>query len=189
MKTFKALLFASVIFLCACGADGKLTATGTDRNMTRGGYSSLDAPIKIEIGNPDTKSDTIIRNGSSNVYRRSSIENPRTDTAAAVPDDTAAMSNSERAKKLSRAIAGIKGIDNATVVISGHTAIVGIEHIGHLDDMLLMKMKKEVDDLAKATDKGIRNVAVTATPELVKRVANMTSSETSEKSNLNDDGI
>jgi len=82
-------------------------------------------------------------------------------------------STSERAERVAQAVTALNGIDTASVVISGDTAIVGIQITGALDDARLIKLKGEVEKEALRTDGGLTHVAVTASAELVKRVTNM----------------
>ncbi len=90
--------------------------------------------------------------------------------------EAASETTANRADRIAQSVAKISGIGQASVVISGNTAIVGIEVSGILDDAKLIKLKGEAEKEVKRTDPSIEHVAVTAAAELVRRVTNMADS-------------
>jgi hypothetical protein len=59
------------------------------------------------------------------------------------------------------------------VVITGNTAIVGIETVRKTDDNQLAQYKRDIETLVKETDAGIDHVTVTAAEDLVERIDKM----------------
>lgn len=131
-----------------------------------------------------------INKGVSKTYKR---QNPESSLIPyETPPETAKefeadnISSSQRAKLISKAVTDLEGIEKASVIITGKTAIVGIETVGELDDAKLTAYKKEVEETVKLTDKYIKMVAVTAAGELVQRITGMADSVTEEEKGTED---
>lgn len=105
-----------------------------------------------------------ITEGASKTYRNKAV----TGNAA-----SESKTSTERARILSDMVTGMDGIEKASVIISGNAAIVGITTEGELTEQSLSKLKKEIEEKVRISDKGIRIVAVTAAPDLVERIFNL----------------
>lgn len=79
----------------------------------------------------------------------------------------------ERAEQIAETVAEEDEVEAATCVISGNTALVGIQ----LDDQdrgrLTDAVKQRIDQKVRQEDRRIRRVVVTADPDLVTRIENM----------------
>lgn len=80
---------------------------------------------------------------------------------------------SDRADKIAENVADLKEVNDATVIISGNTAIVGVDIKDQIEGALTTNLKKKVEKTVRNTDKSIRNVTVTADADLFKRIQNI----------------
>ena len=83
------------------------------------------------------------------------------------------VSETARAERIARNVAKIPEINKATVVISGSTALVGIDMKAHVQGAHETEVKKKVEKTVRETDKAVKNVSVTADPDLYKRIDNI----------------
>jgi len=81
-------------------------------------------------------------------------------------------SNKERAELVKTMILMIKGIDNATVVITGKTALIGIK-TNDTDVEEESRLKKLAEDMARKTDQDIKNVAISTDNDIYDRIKTM----------------
>jgi len=127
-----------------------------------------------------------VENGTSRVYPRAG--DYRTKDAAREFDEKEALSDS-RAQKIADAVTALSSIDKASVVVTGNTAIVGIELAVELNDENLIKAKEHVSEAVKKTDGAIDHVSVTASDELIKRINGMSDSATGRRGPDYDDRL
>lgn len=80
---------------------------------------------------------------------------------------------SDRADKIANKVSDLKEVNRATVVISGNTALVGVNIADNIEGNMTNNLKEKIKDTVKATDKNIRNVSVTANADLYKRIDNI----------------
>lgn len=78
--------------------------------------------------------------------------------------------NTRRAAKIASSVNKLAGIEKTTVVITGNTALVGIDLMDYVLESEVAPLKSQVEKSVRAADGEVRNVAVTATPELVERI-------------------
>jgi YhcN/YlaJ family sporulation lipoprotein len=83
------------------------------------------------------------------------------------------VSETARAERIARNVAKIPEVNKATVVISGSTALVGIDMKAHVQGAHETEVKKKVEKTVRETDKAVKNVSVTADPDLYKRIDNI----------------
>ncbi|WP_026485518.1 YhcN/YlaJ family sporulation lipoprotein [Caldanaerobius polysaccharolyticus] len=103
---------------------------------------------------------------------------PRTTPSRMVPTPTRTVptptrttnSQTARANRIAAAVAKLPDVNRATVVISGNTALVGIDMKGNVEKTKEAKVKKSVEKTVRSTDKAINNVSVTADPDLYNRI-------------------
>ncbi|KPU28395.1 hypothetical protein TR13x_03085 [Caloranaerobacter sp. TR13] len=77
---------------------------------------------------------------------------------------------STRAEKIADSIVDLPGVDDATVVITGNTALVGVDIEEDLEGKVVTDLKKQIVTRVKQIDKNIKNVTVTADPDLFERI-------------------
>lgn len=79
----------------------------------------------------------------------------------------------QRAEQIAETVAEEDEVDAATCVISGNTALVGIQLDDAHRDRLTDAVKQRIDQKVRQEDQRIRRVVVTADPDLVTRIENM----------------
>ena len=84
--------------------------------------------------------------------------------------DTAGKNTHAKAEKIAHAVSEIEGIDKVSVIITGNSAIVGIEVKDELTDSKLIELKKKAENKARSVETTLDHVAVTAGAELIKRI-------------------
>lgn len=97
----------------------------------------------------------------------------RSNRAAETAAYRSSSTTAERAEKLERHVTGIEGVDRASVVITGNTAIVGISLAGELEDFSdrrLMRLKARIESEIRQLEPSLAYVAVTASNEFVERI-------------------
>lgn len=109
-----------------------------------------------------------ISEGTNRTYNHRALANES--TYESVPNGKTV---SERAQTISEAVTNMDGIEKAAVIISGNAAIVGITTSDEFTDQQITKFKKDVEEKVKLTDKGVKIVAVTASADLVKRITEL----------------
>ncbi len=82
------------------------------------------------------------------------------------------MSNGERAELIKENIMVINGIDDASVVVTGHTALIGLD-ISFDNREEIDRIKKEAAKCARSSDRGITNTAVTNNSEILDMIRDM----------------
>lgn len=88
-----------------------------------------------------------------------------------IDNDADNMTN--RSKVISEKLTDIDGIKNATVIITGNTALIGVDIPADTQDDKIKELKNKVESTTKNTDKDIDNVAITADADIVTRIKNM----------------
>ncbi len=118
----------------------------------------------------NTRQDTENNNGP----RTTRWTTPRTPVTPSVPDVTPTRVNNSqymvRARRIADKVADLKEIDSATCIISGNTAIIGVQFGEQYKGKMTDEIKKKIDQVVKKTDARINRVAVTADPDLVSRI-------------------
>ena len=89
-----------------------------------------------------------------------------TPTPARRPD----MQADTQAAKLAKTAEKVDGVKSATVVITGSTAMVGLETDPDIEKEKTDKIKNKVAEQIKKTDNSIRNVSITTDPNLIARL-------------------
>lgn len=83
----------------------------------------------------------------------------------------------EKAEALIDAVTEIEGIEEASAVVYGSAAIIGISIEGELTDEKLIALKNLAEEKAKETDQGIKFVAVTAADDLIEQITEISDLE------------
>ncbi len=76
----------------------------------------------------------------------------------------------ERAEALADVAAEQKEIESATCIITGNTALIGVQFDKQYKGELTDRIKKAVEEKVKAKDDRIQRVIVTADPDMVSRI-------------------
>ncbi len=88
-------------------------------------------------------------------------------------DDAENGDLTDRAEKIANQVSKLKEVDDATVVITENTALVGIDMTSETKGELSADIKKQVEDAVEKADKEIDRVSVTADPDIFTRIENM----------------
>jgi len=151
---------------------------------------SCTAPRRPDTTTPQTTSDTrqtrFIPRTSPNMpnmpsvtpqtYNRRNTRNPITDNRYRRGNmGTSPMGGNwqDKAEKIADAAARQKEIESATCVITGNTALVGVQFDEQYKGELTDAIKKKVEERCMNADSTIRNVVVTADPDIVSRIEEM----------------
>lgn len=103
---------------------------------------------------------------------------PRTvQTPSTTPKTTAPSATSERAmcERIAREAAKVNGVREATVVVSGRTAYIGLNLDPGVKEDRTVTIKRVVANRAKAAEPSLVRVNVTSDPDLVARLKRISS--------------
>ena len=79
----------------------------------------------------------------------------------------------KRSKSISEKLSAIDGVSNANVVITGKTALVGVDMPSNTESDKTTQMKNMIETKVKEIDSDIDNVVVTSDVDLSKRIKNV----------------
>jgi len=78
----------------------------------------------------------------------------------------------QRANDIKERIMELEGLDGAAVVVEGHKALIGLRvKADWVRDSI--RLKNQVDELAKKTDKGIEDTAITTNDKITSMIERM----------------
>lgn len=80
---------------------------------------------------------------------------------------------SDRSDEIADKVSELKEVNRAAVVISGNTALVGVNITDNVEGNMTNNLKDRIEDVVRATDNNIRNVSVTANADLYSRIENI----------------
>ncbi len=75
-----------------------------------------------------------------------------------------------RTQKIYNKVTALSGINDSTVVITGNTALVGVDIGKNTQGNITDELKRKVESTVRNTDKNINNVVVTADTDLYQRI-------------------
>lgn len=138
-----------------------------------GQYAPTPMPVPRQTRFTPTRVVPVPSPGPITVPRR--VPSPSTtvpNTTVPSPGTTVAPQGNMqvRADKIAKDVAKLKEIQSATCVITGNTALVGVQFSKQYQGKLTDKIKKDVDKKVRALDTAITRVEVTADPDLVTRI-------------------
>ena len=131
-----------------------------------------DTRDNIDRTDTDLNNNPNDNNNIGEDVRRNATDNMRTNDTRDMTDNVD-RNLSDRAENIARKVANLNDVNSATVVISGDTAIVGIDMKNNLEGNITDDLKGKVRKIVKDTDDKIDNVSVTADPDLYQRLSNM----------------
>lgn len=175
------LILAVVFATIGCTAqpdnfDRTQTRIGIDNDTAR--YNRNNTGINNNKGNITDDSigreDTIERNRLRTNIVNNRLNNSNLNNNNNLDTD---MDNNDNNFELSRRIADrvedIQGVNKAYVLISGDTAIVGVDMDNNAEGQVTSDLKQRIERAVKRVDNDIDNVSVTADPDLLTRIRNM----------------
>lgn len=98
--------------------------------------------------------------------------NDRYNTSIGTPGHTT-NDLTQRAQKIENAVNGISGVRSSRVVISNERALVGVDISATTEGTITNDLKANIEKVVKSTDNKITTVAVSADPDIFKRITNV----------------
>jgi len=136
---------------------------GTDLNDNNMGNITDDS-----IGREDTMERNRLRNNIVNNGLNNNNFNNNLNT-----DMNNNGNNVELSRRIADRVEDIQGVNKAYVLISGNTAIVGVDMDNNAEGQVTRNLKQKIEKAVKRVDNDIDNVSVTADPDLLTRIQNM----------------
>lgn len=117
------------------------------------------------MGNNNTTND-LLRNDTRLNNNTNRLNNNLSTNLSGTPD---------RATAIAQRVTALPEISNASVLISGNTAIVGcdVDVNGNTNNTITAALKQKVEAAVKVADKNIQNVSVTSDPNIHSRIKTM----------------
>ncbi|RKD34288.1 YhcN/YlaJ family sporulation lipoprotein [Thermohalobacter berrensis] len=142
------------------------------RPAERPNLPNEEQPGEVDRGNDgdidddgDTDLDNDMNNDMDEDLDRDMDRNMNRDINRDMNDDL-----SMRAENIADSLVDIPGIDDATVVISENTALVGVQYVNGRNNGFTATMNERVEDTVRRVDRRINNVVVTADPNLFEQI-------------------
>lgn len=162
MKNNKIAIFLTIVLAFVFTATGCQTKTPQRPNVrnerieNRVGTNQKRNITQNKVGN-----NRIDSNLNNDVRNRDMVKTDRN------------LNMTDRAEKIARNVAKLKEVNSATCVITGNTALIGIDMKDNIEGKMTNDLKRKVESSVRNTDKNIKNVTVTADADLYKRISNM----------------
>ena len=151
------------------GTQNKIGLESPNNNMARRRNTNM---MGVDRRNMDNLSN-MNPNTPNNMVRRNTGIGPNTATDITQRNRTGTDNMSTRANAVAQKIANLNEVNNCSVLLSGNTAIVGVDIKNNLKGKMTTDLKRRIERTVKNTDNSIKNVSVTADPDLYTRVSNM----------------
>ncbi|SDX55424.1 YhcN/YlaJ family sporulation lipoprotein [Tepidimicrobium xylanilyticum] len=166
---FFPLVLALVLITIGCTVNRPGTQTRIGRNTTNNDLGLRRNNNMLGINRRNTNlitdrnrinDDNLVRNMDSNMLDNNMLDN--------------SMNNmSTRANAIARRITNLNEVNRCSVLLSGDTAIVGVDINDNFEGKMSENLKIKIENIVKDMDNNITNVSVTADPDLFTRISNM----------------
>mgnify|MGYP001029162874 CR=1 FL=1 len=113
------------------------------------------------------------RTPPNNLARRNTDLGPNTTTDISPRNTNNTNNMSTRANAIAKRIANLNEVNRCSVLLSGNTAIVGVDMKNNLEGQMTTDLKQKIENTVKNMDNNITNVSVTADPDLFTRISTM----------------
>ena len=131
-----------------------------------------DTIVNPNTGTNMTGRNTIVNpNTTPNTVRRDTLTNPNLRTE--IGGNTTNTDLMARANFIAKKVTDLNEVDKASALITGDTALVGVEIKNNIKGQMTTDLKRRIETTVKNTDSRIKNVAVTADPNLSTRIRDM----------------
>lgn len=178
---FLPLVLALVLVMIGCTVNRPGTQTRIGRNTTDNlGVRRNNNMLGIERRNDDgvgvnrrnlNELADIDRRDNNRIGRDDDFD--PTNRIGRVPGDNNMNNLSRRANSIARRIAQLNEVNRCSVLLSGDTAIVGVDMANNLEGRMTTELKQKIENIVKDMDNNIKNVSITADPDLFTRISNM----------------
>lgn len=166
---FLPLVLALVLVMIGCTVNRPGTQTRIGRNTTDNlGVRRNNNMLGIERRNDDG-----VGVNRRNLNELADIDRRDNNRIGRVPGDNNMNNLSRRANSIARRIAQLNEVNRCSVLLSGDTAIVGVDMANNLEGRMTTELKQNIENIVKDMDNNIKNVSITADPDLFTRISNM----------------
>ncbi|GFN35475.1 YhcN/YlaJ family sporulation lipoprotein [Tepidimicrobium xylanilyticum] len=161
---FFPLVLALVLITIGCTVNRPGTQTRIGRNTTNNdlGLRRNNNMLGIDRRNTNQitdrnriNNDNLVRNMDNNML------------------DNNINNMSTRANAIARRITNLNEVNRCSVLLSGDTAIVGVDINDNFEGKMSENLKIKIENIVKNMDNNITNVSVTADPDLFTRISNI----------------
>lgn len=129
---------------------------------------------------PNTTNDFIGRNNvvepntTDNLARRNNVVGPNTTNDMVRNNDTTDFNKiTARANTIAQRVANLNEVNNCSVLLSGNSCIVGVDMKNNIQGNMTTAVKQKIERTVKNTDNNIKNVSITADPDLFTRISTL----------------
>lgn len=111
---------------------------------------------------------------TNNITRRNTVVGPNTTTDMTRRNNIANSNNmSTRANTIAQRVANLNEVNSCSVLLNDNTCIVGVDMKSNLQGKMTTALKQKIERTVKNTDSSIKNISVTANPDIYTRIRNM----------------
>jgi len=168
------------ILMILCFCIFIISACQNMRNNISGYY--IENSIERLNRRDNTVEDIITAKGSIQEFNRSYPYN--------IPDDVERINNhyfdigynKERANRIAKLINDFPEVNKTTVIITGNTALIGIDTVHELDKKEIERLKRKIEEKVYSTDLSLKNIGISTSPEIINRMNKITNSINNMKS-------
>ncbi len=183
MKKNKITLLAFVLTLVMATIGCTATRPRTPMNQNTQNRIGLDTPndniarrrnlnmMGMDRRNMDNITD-LNPNTPNNTVRRNTGVGPNTATDLTGRDRRDTNNMWTRANSIAKRVANLNEVNNCSVLLSGNTAIVGVDIKNNIEGRLTNDLKDKIAKTVRNADQSIKNVSITADPDLFTRISN-----------------
>ncbi|OGO77621.1 MAG: hypothetical protein A2Y23_11735 [Clostridiales bacterium GWB2_37_7] len=162
-----AFAFAAAVIFTGCAPARRPYSPGQyDNTGINTGFQGTN--LDTDFGNYTKVGDELGIRDWSNNYRTDMYNNNLNNNANANNNTT-----TKRADNIARAIEQLQGVENATVVVTGNTAYVGIDMDENTNIANARDIKREVSQKVRANATDINTVYVSAEADFMDRLRNV----------------
>lgn len=171
MKKTILVLLSALLVVSLAGCASNTTPTPSPSPITTTAAPTQEATV--EPTTMPTEAPTIAPDATlpmTDMPEAGTSAEPTAPAASGTMSDEDAMTV---AKKVSDEVQRLSEIKKATTLVVGDTALIGVEFDAQYKGEMTTRIKDMVANRAKAADKRIQNVSVTADPDLLTRVQDL----------------
>lgn len=110
-------------------------------------------------------------NKPSNMSKRDTTVNPNNNRDNNIVDKSNNMS--KRADTIAKKVTDLNEVNSSSVLLAGNTCIVGVNIKNNIEGKTTSDLKQKIEKTVKNTDNEVKNVSITADPDIYKRISNM----------------
>lgn len=158
-----------------------------DRTQTRLGIERPNNMARRnDLGDPNMGPDTVNRNRNLDTNLNNNLDpntrpelrggnnSPNQNLRTEVGRNATDTDFLARSSYIARKVEDFNEVDEASVLITGDTALVGVKTKDNVKGEITTDLKQKIETKIKNTDNRIKNVAVTASPDIATRIRDMT---------------